>query len=151
SGPTTMDILLAHATEGPPLFADIGAANWVPTTIEAVVQACLAKDPGDRPQSARDLAERYETALAHEEAVRDGGAVPESYPNPEEGPAESAAAPAPPAVDEASDPNSVVHQLEAWMPEKIAAYKLRGFVSDVGGEVVESVPGLIRVRLGGPG
>src|SRR5437867_8064164 len=46
SGPTTMDILLAHATEGPPLFADIGAANWVPTTIEAVVQACLAKDPG---------------------------------------------------------------------------------------------------------
>ena len=149
SGPTTMDILLAHATEGPPLFADIGAANWVPTTIEAVVQACLAKDPGDRPQSARDLAERYETALAHEEAVREV-AVPEAA-NPEVEPAESAAVPTAPAVDEASDPNSVVHQLEAWMPEKIAAYKLRGFVSDVGGEVVESVPGLIRVRLGGPG
>ena len=37
------------------------------------------------------------------------------------------------------------------MPETIAAYKLRGFIHDVGGEVVESVPGRIRVRLGGPG
>jgi serine/threonine-protein kinase len=35
------------------------------------------------------------------------------------------------------------------MPEKIATYKLRGFVHDVGGEVLESVPGVIRVRLGG--
>ncbi len=35
------------------------------------------------------------------------------------------------------------------MPESIAAYKLRGFVHDFGGEVLESVPGLIRVRLGG--
>jgi serine/threonine-protein kinase len=37
------------------------------------------------------------------------------------------------------------------MPEAIATYKLRGFVSDVGGEVVESVPGRIRVHLGQPG
>ena len=35
------------------------------------------------------------------------------------------------------------------MPEKIALYKLRGFVQDVGGDVVESVPGKIRVRIGG--
>ena len=35
------------------------------------------------------------------------------------------------------------------MPEKIAIMKLRGFVHDGGGEVVESVPGLIKVRLGG--
>ena len=37
------------------------------------------------------------------------------------------------------------------MPERIAEYKLRGFVQDVGGEVLESVPGRIRVRLGGRG
>ena len=37
------------------------------------------------------------------------------------------------------------------MPETIAVYKLRGFVHDADGEVVESVPGLIRVRLGGRG
>jgi serine/threonine-protein kinase len=39
--------------------------------------------------------------------------------------------------------------MEAWMPERIAIVKLRGFVHDAGGEVVESVPGLIKVRLGG--
>ena len=50
-----------------------------------------------------------------------------------------------------SDPRAVIHQLEAWMPEKIAAYKLRGFIQDVGGEVVESVPGKIHVLLGGKG
>src|SRR5262249_38315378 len=49
------------------------------------------------------------------------------------------------------DPNAVAFYLEAWMPEAIAVYKLRGFVHDVKGEVVQSVPGLIRVRLGGPG
>src|SRR5207249_1779184 len=83
--------------------------------------------PGDRPQSARDLAERYETARAQEEASREL-AVPEAA-NPELEPPEGAAVPTAPAVDEASDPSSVVHQLEAWIPEKIAAYKLRGFVS----------------------
>jgi serine/threonine-protein kinase len=44
-----------------------------------------------------------------------------------------------------------VHELEAWMPERIAAYKVLGFVHDVGGELIESVPGRIRVRLGGRG
>ena len=38
--------------------------------------------------------------------------------------------------------------MEAWLPERIAIMKLRGFVHDSGGEVVESLPGLIRVRLG---
>jgi serine/threonine-protein kinase len=35
------------------------------------------------------------------------------------------------------------------MPEKIAVYKLRGFVHESDGEIVENVPGLIRMRLGG--
>src|SRR5262249_52106773 len=48
-----------------------------------------------------------------------------------------------------SDALAVVHHLEAWMPEKIATYKLRGFIQDAGGELVESVPGRINVRLGG--
>jgi serine/threonine-protein kinase len=37
------------------------------------------------------------------------------------------------------------------MPERIAACKLHGFIQDTGGEVLESVPGCIRVRLGGRG
>src|SRR5262249_3606801 len=42
-------------------------------------------------------------------------------------------------------------RVEAWMAGAVAAYKVRGFVRDVGGEVVESLPGVIRVRLGGKG
>ena len=56
--------------------------------------------------------------------------------------------PTPEIPNRVNDPFVLVHEIDAWMPEKIAAYKLRGFVEDVGGEVVESVPGLIRVRLG---
>ena len=106
------------------------------------MRSCLAKDPKERPASARDLAERYETALAHEQAIQDQVL-----------PANPTKSPQRPAVPDAAvlDPNAVVHYLEAWMPEKIAAYKLRGFVHDVGGEVIESVPGRIRVRLGGRG
>jgi serine/threonine-protein kinase len=139
SGRSTMDILLAHATESPPPFSEVGAADWVPPAIEAVVQSCLAKLPADRPASARELAERFETALAHEEVVhaQDVPDQPTSRPDV--------------PVYQPTDPNAVVHHLEAWMPERIAAYKLRGFVDDVGGELVENVPGRIHVRLGGRG
>jgi serine/threonine-protein kinase len=41
----------------------------------------------------------------------------------------------------------MVDILEAWMPEQIAIVKLRGFVDAQGGKVVESVPGMIRLRL----
>src|SRR5262249_15555662 len=47
----------------------------------------------------------------------------------------------PGAAHGADDPLAVVHHLEAWMPEAVAACKLRGFVHDVGGEIAESVPG----------
>jgi serine/threonine-protein kinase len=46
------------------------------------------------------------------------------------------------------DANVIVHQLEAWMPDIIATNKLRGFVQDTNGEVLESVPGRIRMRIG---
>ena len=44
--------------------------------------------------------------------------------------------------------NVIVHHLEAWMPDIIATNKLRGFVQDNNGEVLESVPGKIKVRIG---
>jgi serine/threonine protein kinase len=104
AGKCTMDVLLAHATEEAPMFAELGLSAWVPPAIEEVVRSCLAATD---PEAA--------------------------------------------AESPAYDPNAVIHYLEAWMPETIAAYKLRGFVQDAGGEVVESVPGRIRVRLGGHG
>ncbi len=136
----TMDVLLAHATEAPPPFADIGASGKVPAEIEAVVMSCLSKNPADRPASAMDLAENYDRALA----LANGELSPQAPPSVRQH-AEEAAHAVPTVV---YDPANVVHQMEAWMPDGIATYKLKGFVHDFQGEVVESVPGLIRVQLG---
>src|SRR5436309_8886314 len=57
SGGSTMDVLLAHATEEPPRFADVGAEDLVPPGIEEVVLGCLSKEAKNRPSSARELAE----------------------------------------------------------------------------------------------
>jgi hypothetical protein len=40
-----------------------------------------------------------------------------------------------------------VYYTEAWMPQTVAVMKLQGFVRDLGGKVVASVPGLLRVCL----
>src|SRR6185437_8239831 len=44
---------------------------------------------------------------------------------------------APAARTPTTDPLAVVHQLEAWMPEMIAKHKMRDFIHDVGGELIE--------------
>lgn len=159
SGPNSMDILLAHATEPPPSFAEIGLKGWVPREVEQLVMECLAKDPEDRPQSGRELAERFDTALdrAQSRIESDSARPPvsgERTPAPRMGiPGPSGERLSPTAV--LAPPSAVREQLvlpfhmEAWLPERIAIMKLRGFVHDAGGEVVESVPGLVRVRLGG--
>lgn len=131
--------LLAHADSPVPRFADVGVRD-VPPAIEAVVQSCLAKFPVERPQTARALAERYEKALGSrvtrpEDWVLSAGVRTS-------GARAAVAVPRRPA-----DPNTLVHRLEAWMPERIAVIKLQGFVHDNGGEVIESVPGKIRVLL----
>jgi serine/threonine-protein kinase len=148
SGAATMDVLIAHATEPPPAFSRVGAADRVPPAVEAVVQSCLAKNPSERPPNARELADRFEAALFHEQELQAQAHHPNPSPPPralgENGVTGSVAAIPP-------DPDTIVHRIEAWMPETIAAYKLRGFVNDAGGEVLESVPGRIRVRLGGKG
>jgi eukaryotic-like serine/threonine-protein kinase len=127
-----MDVILAHATEIPPTFAEMGLENWVPAAVERVVMDCLEKEPGQRPQTARELAERFEAALGAKEEA------PKREPKPK-------ADAAPQAV---VDPNALVFQIDAWMPQKIALVKLRGFVHDALGEVIESDKGVIRVHLG---
>ena len=155
TGPGSMDILLAHATEPPPTFAEIGLKGRIPREVEQLVMDCLAKDPEDRPQTARELAERFDTALDRVQTEIDADLGPTGLsaerPLPAPGASGEWSAPAPVAVKSATSREimALPFHLEAWMPERIAIVKLRGFVHDAGGEVVESVPGLIRVRLGG--
>jgi eukaryotic-like serine/threonine-protein kinase len=145
TGSSTMDVMLAHATEPPPPFAYFGAAD-LPPAIENVVVHCLEKDPAQRPASARELAAEFEAALTKESTA---GAAPTELSPPVLN-RRTRPIPIRPTV-ETADRFALVQRLEAWMPEAIAGYKLRGFVEDAGGEVMESVPGRIRVRLGGKG
>jgi serine/threonine-protein kinase len=172
-GATSMDVLLAHVTEDPPRFADVIPDRKIPAGIEEVVRWCLAKDPTDRPQSARELAERYTAVLersharalaeAHVAALANGNGrtavVDESdlvllAQTATETPAASnTPRPATLTSETNSPPNikdraGLPYHLEAWMPESIAVMKLRGFVRDCNGDVLESTPGYIRVRLG---
>ena len=160
-GGTSMDILLAHATEPPPTFAEIGLSGWVPREVEQLVYDCLAKDPEDRPQSARELAERFDTALDRAMALADSDPKRQGLsgerPHPAGGAGGSgvysnvmvASAPTAVHANPVREQSALPFHMEAWMPERIAIMKLRGFVHDAGGEVIESVPGLVRVRLGG--
>lgn len=164
NGPSSMDILLAHATEYAPTFAELGLSGWVPAEIEELVFDVLAKDPQDRPQTARELAERYDNALNRAQAKAEarshhglkvgppsGISHAGTMPIPQHAVTTPAPATAPTIVQSSSsrDDAALPFHMEAWMPEQIAIMKLRGFVHDAGGEVVESVPGLIKVRLGG--
>jgi serine/threonine protein kinase len=135
-GPNSMDLMLAHATEKPPSFAELELHGSIPSSVEQVVFACLEKDPKDRPQSAREMTECFETALS----IGEMGLSDERTLHSEETAASA------PLVH--NDPTTLTFQLEAWMPESIAVMKLKGYAHDMGGEVTESIPGLIRLRLG---
>jgi serine/threonine-protein kinase len=160
AGASTMDMLLAQVTQPAPSFSDVLPDHGISPAVEIVVQQCLAKDPADRPRNARELAELYERALNCDLELPDEPLPVEPEPLPPTANTIRPLAPtshAPPAtvvlpsVNADTDPLAVVHHIEAWMPERIATYKLRGFIQDVGGEIVENSPGRIHVRIGGRG
>jgi serine/threonine-protein kinase len=138
-------LMVAHESEPPPPFAAKGVAGVVPPVIEALVRSCLAKYPDGRPKDAAELARRYEQALGRRIAPSRLTVV---------GPASVTETPPPrPSVTTAAlpraaeDRNALRQSFEACMPEVMAMIKIKGFIFDLGGEVVESVPGMIRVRL----
>jgi serine/threonine-protein kinase len=138
-GESPMAILVAQASQDPPSFTELGLADAIPESVEDVVFACLDRDPEQRIQSARELGEYFESALAMEYS----GLCPVPAP-----PAPVAAAP--PPLMQLAEPDLMVDQLEAWMPEQVAVYKLQGFADTIGAEVVESMPGFVRLRVGRP-
>jgi serine/threonine protein kinase len=134
----TIALLEAHVSRPPPTFKEVGM-GILPPAVEAVVQMCLSKYPNERPQSAYDLARRFQAALGRPDTLD-----PKAFQ-----PAAVAAGPEPELLPRrAADDERIVETFEAWMPEPIAVVKLRGFVEEAGGTVVASEPGLIRVRLG---
>jgi serine/threonine-protein kinase len=125
---TDMDVLLAHATECPPNFEELGLGSWVSRAVEDVVFSCLEKDPGLRPQSALELSERFDAALVTPDEQLETETI--EY--------------VPPPVD----PNTLKYEFEAWMPQRVAIIKLRGNVQDNHGEIIASEPGRILVQMG---
>jgi serine/threonine-protein kinase len=152
-------LLQAHADEPPPSFADKGMGDMIAPAVESVVRMCLAKSPDRRPQSARELAMRYEQAVGRKITSGPRSGVVPALSRSESGlvrtplPSQEAARQqqqATTTVVRAVDRHAVQHRVEVNMPEAMAMLKLRGFIQDLGGHVVESVPDLIRVRLDSP-
>jgi eukaryotic-like serine/threonine-protein kinase len=54
---TAVGLLMQHANT-PPLAPSLRSGLPIPAELEAVVLSCLAKDPGERPQSAKELSRR---------------------------------------------------------------------------------------------
>lgn len=136
-GARAEDLLRAHLHEEPPSFAERGVAS-VPPAVEAVVRACLAKHADQRPRDAAELLQRYEDAL--------GKRLSALRPPP-------TAVRLPPRTTGDSGQRTAVGggrrtDFEADMPEAMALLKLKGFLHDLGSEIVASEPGMIRVRLG---
>lgn len=173
SSPTAL--LEAHQEQAPPPFVERCAAAVVPRPIEQVVQSLLSKHREQRPQSAAELARLYEKALGRKIVVppkrgtlaasslspraSNGHATATPAAKPET-PAPAAptapaapvagAAPPPSAAAPVIDPNAAVHELHVRMPQTMAMLKLRGFVKDLGGRIVEgeaASSGVVRVRL----
>jgi serine/threonine protein kinase len=128
------DILEAHRTRTPPTFAERGVTD-IPAPIEAIVRLLLSKVPSERPKSAQDLGLRFEKAL-HERIFPEGAWDFDPVST----------------VDEAPrfDLKYCLDTMEAFMPEQIAIMKLRAFADSIGGEIAESEPGRIRVRMSDP-
>src|SRR5262249_47190915 len=131
---------------------------------EEVVRQCLAKAPQGRPQSAAELADLYTRALGRPLVLVRRPTLPAgggskvtrilSTVRPPTAPGHNAPASASDrltrTMETVADRHAVRHSVEASMPEAMAMVKLKGFIHDLGGEVVESVPGMIRVRVGEP-
>jgi serine/threonine-protein kinase len=138
-------LMLAHAQESPPRFAALGLHEPIPPAIEEVVRSCLAKSPHDRPQKAWDLALAYEKALGKRLLPARAGGAANSAGNASGVRPSLRAQQAPSAASPSK--TAIRHSVEASMPEAMAMVKLKGFIYDLGGEVIDSVPGLIKVRL----
>jgi eukaryotic-like serine/threonine-protein kinase len=141
----------AHVKAPPPKFRQIDCGH-IPPAVEAVVQIALSKYPSERQQSMKELAEQFGKAVGWDMWTLTAPAGYTDTPPPVGGSAiDLVPLDLAPSDAEANDPSIdqfiLSDMFEATLPEKLAAIKLRGFLEDVGGEVAENEPGLVRVRV----
>ncbi len=142
------DLLHAHAHEEPASFAERGVTH-IPPAVESVVRACLAKHPEARPRDAAELLQRYEDALGKRLSAPRGVSSGLFNARQSLSASSSGSVPrVPSTAGSAADRHALRQDFEADMPEAMAMLKLKGFLHDLGSEVVVSEPGMIRVRLG---
>src|SRR5262249_40407846 len=116
----SLTVMNAHLKQRVPPLARVRPGLAVPREAEAVVVRCLEKYPHERPQTAREVAELLGRAAGVP-------LPPDQFP---ETSAESAARPEPEQILPPQGRYTLVHRLDAYMPEPIAVVKLRGFVND---------------------
>jgi serine/threonine protein kinase len=140
--PNEQELMAMHMKAVPPTFREAGVpAGTVNPDLEAAVMACLGKYPMDRPRNARELAERFAHAIGYR-----------FDPAAFEEPRTVIKPPSSNTLDEKLSTQRDTYKLEAWMPESIAIMKVRSFLNEMYGDVIESVPGLVKMKLwiGGP-
>jgi len=141
-------LLQAHVSEPPPRFHRIGCA-FLSIPLEGVIQRVLEKFPNERYQSARELAEALGAATGEKDLW--AKTAPKDY-DAMSGTVEIQFTPPPrPAPNLPIEPYRVSFSFDAVLPEKMAAAKIKGFVGDFSGVVIDSDPGRIHIRLGASG
>jgi serine/threonine-protein kinase len=128
------EILRAKLHEDPPRFSHWHVTN-VPSAIERIVFSCLSRSPSDRPESARTLIEAFQLALGCRLVSAD------DFESSDDLTVSTI------LEKKHFDPRTVLDKFEASMVEQTVAIKLRGFVDGVGGKVVDSDGGVIKVDL----
>ena len=110
------------------------------------MRLALSKYPIERQQRTRDLAQMYGAAVGVDFST---ATTPQGWEPPL--PMAEPFTPAPrPAPNLPPDPYQISHEFNAFLPERLVAAKIRGFVDDFQCEVLASEPGIIRMRYGIP-
>jgi serine/threonine protein kinase len=148
--PTVSKIVLAHAKRPAPRFAALNVTD-IPPIVESVVQCALSKYASERHPTARELARHFGQAIG-----RDIWADAAPKVDPNASPSQSTIAldvvektmADIPATNAEVERFTVRDRFEALLPPKLAATKIKAFVDEVGGAVIESEPGRIQIGIG---
>jgi len=139
-------LLNAHVRETPPKFSKLGITK-IPSTVEQVIQQALSKFPSERQPNMKELVDQYSKAIGWDVWAA-SAPLGESLPAEDSESLSSIRKGVPDSICEGIDERFVLSdKFEACLPEKLAAIKLKGFVDEIHGTVVESEPGIIRLRV----